>query len=846
MTNEAATDIRQWLVSARSRGELLATRARVPGIELVMVGVPAGYSAEEVESWLKDLMGMSLETASTETGERPIPALLHHLLTGLIFSHSELWDRGGNAAPTSMAFVRTANEVAFGWVNGPNPELWIDDHPAHVEWVRIRDPEGREACALAIDPAHRIRVHFGFGDPGMVVASVDGVWVPEASALDAAASADVVATRGPSAISRAVGARATPAPAEGASAELAPTAFDPPPPPRAAEGDGWTVVYEGDPLAPRAGDSQRRPWWSGVAQWITRSKRPAAAEATAATDTIPPTPESADLTAQTAPVTTWIATPDESGHLQLAPLAPEEPAPAPPAPAVAPPAIQVESAHLENPTVRRPHEVAAHLAVPPRATSIESSPAPIVPATSAAAPTAQPRPAATPQSAASPRPAPAARATPTVLPDAPIPAAIESAPTPASIPGDEVETGLLSTPSRAPRRVRTLDWSEPATEIARPLWTRPWAWGGAVVLLFLVGWLLGNQNEHANDEPSGFTRAMRAIGIGGARFETRVTSEPAGAWIAIDGRDVARRTPATIELTPGMHQIGLSLPDLGAATWEVRGVRGDHAQLDADLAGSLTVYGDGAIPVAVTVDGVPRGLAPVTVDSLEPGTHEVRFSGPGLQPWGRTVQVKIHDTAQIAARAVTSPATGVLEVRAQWTDTEGSEPLKDATVWIDGEKRGATPLSLELPRGPHSVRIEGRGETSAVQVIDLPGGNQRFANFELGLGVERPTLTVLGTPIHVRAEEPAVISASLQGAHPTEIREMWLNVRQPDGAWRRTPMMMMSAPGGLVGTAVLASSMLDAQGKTSYYVSASSQQGDDYFSEVQIATLAGAAVPGRK
>jgi hypothetical protein len=195
----------------------------------------------------------------------------------------------------------------------------------------------------------------------------------------------------------------------------------------------------------------------------------------------------------------------------------------------------------------------------------------------------------------------------------------------------------------------------------------------------------------------------------------------------------------------------------------------------------------------------------------------------------------VHETAQLMARAVTSPATGLLEVRAMWSDAEGSEPLDGATVYIDGERRGVTPLSLELPRGPHSVRVESRGEESPVQVIELPGGNQRFANFELGLGIERPKIEVLGVPVRLSRDQPGVISAALQGVREGDAREMWLHVRPPDGDWRRLPMMMMKAPGGLVGSAVIPMTFLDAQGRVPFYVSALSVSGDDYFSEMQTA-----------
>jgi hypothetical protein len=365
-----------------------------------------------------------------------------------------------------------------------------------------------------------------------------------------------------------------------------------------------------------------------------------------------------------------------------------------------------------------------------------------------------------------------------------------------------------------------------------------------VVVLFAAGWLLGGvQNDRPVGDSTALSRTLRAIGLGGARFDVAVTSRPAGAWIQVDGKDLARRTPARIELTPGKHQVTLSFADLGGASFDVQGVRGDKLTLDGALWGSLTVYAaDTGIPVAVGVDGVDHGLAPVTVDSLMPGAHDVRFSGPGLAPWGQTVQVRVKEGAQMVARPVTSPATGVLDVRGTWTDAEGSVELTGATIWIDGERRGVTPLTLELPRGPHSVRIESRGESAPVQVIDLPGGNQRFANFELGIGNDRPTMHMVGDPVRVSLEQPVTVSAVVQGLTSAEVREMWLHVRQPDGAWRRYQMTMMKANGGVVGVSVFPNTLLDAKGQTLFYCSATSQTGDDSFTEIEAAT----EIPSKK
>jgi hypothetical protein len=232
-----------------------------------------------------------------------------------------------------------------------------------------------------------------------------------------------------------------------------------------------------------------------------------------------------------------------------------------------------------------------------------------------------------------------------------------------------------------------------------------------------------------------------------------------------------------------------------------------------------------------------RGYAPLDVEQLQPGIHRLQFSGPGVAPWEQTVEVHVNRTVELVAQPIASPATGVLEVRATLADETGSEPLTGAQVWIDGQLLGVTPLKLELRRGPHSIRVRYRDEEGPVQVIELPGGNLRYATIQLGMNLDAPRL-VATLPERIPFERPTVLSASLDGAREGDVREMWLHVRTPEGAWRRYPMTMMKAPGGLVGVAVFPAVLFDERGRAVWYVSASTPMGDDYFTEIRPAQAA--------
>ena len=688
----------RWLVSTQVRGELLTTRASAPGLDLVLLGQPAGYSKPDLESWLLGLVRAVHEGTGESLPGDPVPPMLRQALGALLFSHGELWNRGH--PPCSVVAVFSDDCVGFGWVGEAAVDVTVDGARAESEWVSIRDLNGREARAWCGVASRGVRVALEWrGEDSDAGVELVAVWA---------------------------GARTTAPPAD-------------------SDVSAWGAAATPEPEATEAEAPS-----TGVARWLAQHVQ-------------------------------WDLEPPASGTVEASPGG--EPA--------ASGEVDLHATDLPERIPPTPE---------PEALTAAAEGGAIADASATTAETVE------------------AIAAPEVL--APV--------------GAEPEVSRRRSPPRHPEWPAAVAAEKPR---APRRWKGPALLSGLILALFGAGWFLGSfQGAEGPAEarrPSAALLLLRQIGLAPPRFEVAVVSRPEGAWIAVDGKDLSLRAPATLELAPGEHRVDLSFADMGRTSHTLRGAKNDKLTLDVPMWGTVEVLASepGAV-VNVSLDGQSRGFAPLRIDSVAPGPHELRFSGPGMASWGSTIEVKVGETREVLAYPLQSPATGLLQIRATVTEDGETRPLEGARVWVDGAPRGVTPLTLELPRGPHSVRVANVREDAPVQVIDLPGGNQRFSTFEFGLRSGFPLLT-LKAPATVGVEEPALISAALSEVGTADVREMWLHVRSPELRWRRYSMTLMDAQGSVVGAAPFPVALIHPGGTTAYYVSAITTQGDEYFTEMQ-------------
>jgi len=182
-----------------------------------------------------------------------------------------------------------------------------------------------------------------------------------------------------------------------------------------------------------------------------------------------------------------------------------------------------------------------------------------------------------------------------------------------------------------------------------------------------------------------------------------INSEPEGARILAGDTEVGR-TPATIELLEGTHQI--SVVSDGFRAWD--GIITAAPNVDQALplirlqpANAKLLVNSIPRGANVTVNGRYRGQSPITLDLAPDINYEIGLSKAGYGTTSRKVRL-----AAAASDSITldlTARTGSLTVNVQ---------PADATVYVDGRARGTGSTTLRLSSAPHRIEVRKSGHES--------------------------------------------------------------------------------------------------------------------------------------
>jgi hypothetical protein len=392
----------------------------------------------------------------------------------------------------------------------------------------------------------------------------------------------------------------------------------------------------------------------------------------------------------------------------------------------------------------------------------------------------------------------------------------------------EHERGAEAVPDGHGRRAE--EASMAPLEDERP-WYEPLAlWGAgalaivalAILVRSIVPGLLGDRTERAPSVPA----APAPAGT------VDLYSEPPGASIQVDGVPIDRKTPAVgLALEPGIHRIELNWGPYGTWLDTVEVALGKRLALSPRVTGSVSFQSsEPSRLLDVYLDGSYVGSTPLALGQVPVGPHLVRFGSPGSTPSAQEFELYRDAPLELVGNAGPPPDPGSLTVRTALLTDEGFHPGKGDPVWIDGNLKGVTPLTLPLPPGTHSVRVVHRGYPAQVSVLEVKPGGEHFSTAEFGARSEEPIL--FKAPLSLSTRDPAPLTITLPEAEWEDSMTVWLHAAPPGGSFQMQRMTPLDADGhtyaGLVPPEVLG----NAGKKVSLYFRAVGSTGRETFSEI--------------
>ncbi len=187
-----------------------------------------------------------------------------------------------------------------------------------------------------------------------------------------------------------------------------------------------------------------------------------------------------------------------------------------------------------------------------------------------------------------------------------------------------------------------------------------------------------------------------------------VNSVPPGATISINGLSRGT-TPCTLErLQSGETKISLNLADHLPYQDTITLEAGETHNLDVSLKPLPSTLSLVSVPAGakVFVDDQVRGVTPLSLESIEPGTHTIRMELDGYEPQTRSLEIQRRETR--VEEFTMLRLTGHLEVL---TDQGGVSLFVDGAekAVIPDVEKPTEPIQMELAIGNHRVELRKKG-----------------------------------------------------------------------------------------------------------------------------------------
>lgn len=268
---------------------------------------------------------------------------------------------------------------------------------------------------------------------------------------------------------------------------------------------------------------------------------------------------------------------------------------------------------------------------------------------------------------------------------------------------------------------------------------------------FKISYLSEKSSMAQIEEKTGEIKVGFLVEVTVKSGELEVKSEPSGAKIYLDGKEVGESPIVLSDISPGRHLIRVMKE--GYEPYELLEVVGvDRKGVMVTLKkvvkeGELLVQTDPS-GAAVYLNGRSVGRSPYEGKGLSPGIYRIRVTKEGFENWEKSEMVEPGRRVEVLAQLKANE--GELEVR--------SEP-PGGKVYLDGKYMGVTPLHLlHIRPGKYSVLIVKEGYAPYEEQVEITRADRktvrasmksRMGELEISLKTAGASLYIDGKPMEV-------------------------------------------------------------------------------------------------
>lgn len=187
--------------------------------------------------------------------------------------------------------------------------------------------------------------------------------------------------------------------------------------------------------------------------------------------------------------------------------------------------------------------------------------------------------------------------------------------------------------------------------------------------------------------------------------------QPAGATVDING-GLSLKLGGHYLMNSGTYRIAIQYPRYYPVAQKLSIGSEQNQQYSFNLQplpGHLQLDTDPTSNVEVWIDDKLRGKAPLLVRNLSHGSHTLELVADRYLPFSKTINIKGLDEEQKL----------FVKLKPAWGNVSLSTRPAGANVFVDDKNIGRTPITAEILRGNHNIRIKLKGYKAWINTIGV-------------------------------------------------------------------------------------------------------------------------------